>query len=180
MALNQYRYSTHISNCFQKGFYRQKRTGNSDFTPEHHNKHHAHSHYGSHRPKMPPPIFWERPYFPNWDPNVHYVNYHAQDDNYFDEYYNHRASHNDCCRYDSDNNMNVNKQQFMSPPPVSPSNYGAYCSNRFYTKPPPLQQHQCYSCERSTSSIAIPSASQFNKVLRTPFSVWMHFNLWFV
>ncbi|XP_055306993.1 uncharacterized protein LOC129571249 isoform X2 [Sitodiplosis mosellana] len=158
------------------GFHRPKRT---DFIPKYHNKHHPHmAHYNAHRPKMPPPIFWERPYFPSWDSNVHYANYHTQDDNYYDEYYNHRAAHNDCCRYDSDTNININKPKLMSPPPASPSNYGAYCSNRFYTKPTLIQQqqqqhqhqhqqqpHQCYSCERSTSSIAIPNAatSQFNK-----------------
>lgn len=135
----------------------------NDFIPKH--KHHPHNHYNPHRPKMPPPMLWERPCFPSWDPNVHFVNYHTQDDNYYDEYYNHRGAHNECCRYDSDNNINANKTKLMSPPPASPSNYGHYCSNRFYTKPSPV--HQCYSCERSTSSIAIPSASKFNKVQRT-------------
>lgn len=138
---------------------------------------------------MPPPIFWERPYFPSWDPNIHYANYHTQDDNYYDEYYNHRGAHNECCRYDSDTNLNINKPKLMSPPPASPSNYGGYCSNRFYTKPTPIQQqhqqqpHQCYSCERSASSIAIPNAAtpKFNKVQRTRFSsrneLWLEYCL---
>lgn len=154
-----------------KGFQRPKRVGSNDFITKHHNKHHVHAHYAPHRPKMPPPIFWERPnlYFPNWDPNVHYVNY--QDDNYFDDYYNHRQ-HNDCCRYDSDSNINANKPKLMSPPPASPSNYGAYCSNRFYTKP--TSMHQCYSCERSTSSLALPNPTKFNKVQRT---VWLSLNI---
>lgn len=147
------------------GFYHGKRIG-SDFVPKHHNKHHAHPHCAPRRPKMPPPIFWERPYFPAWDPNVHYANYHSQDDNYFDEYYNHRVAHNDCCRYDSDGNISVNKAKLMSPSPASPSNYSAYCANRFYTKPPPIH-HQCYSCERSSSSIAAQNPSKFNKVHRT-------------
>lgn len=132
---------------------------------KHHNKHHAHSHYNHQRPKFAPPIFWERPYFPNWDPNVHYVNYHNQDDNYFDDYYN-RATHNDCCRYDSDGNLNASKSKLMSPPPAAPSNYGAYCSSRFYQKPPPTM-HPCYSCERSSSSVALSNANKFNKVQRT-------------
>ncbi|XP_031616692.1 liprin-beta-2 isoform X5 [Contarinia nasturtii] len=144
------------------GVHRPKRMANSESIPKHHSKHHVHSHYTAHRPKMPPPIFWERPYFPSWDPNVHYINYHSQDDNYFNEFYNHRTSHNDCCRYDSDSNINVNQPKLLLPPSASPSNYGTYCSNRFYTKPPPIQ-HQCYPCNRSTSSIALPNASKFDK-----------------
>lgn len=129
-----------------------------------------HAHFNPPRPKLPQPVFWERPYFPSWDPNVHYVNYHSQDDNYFDDYYNHRQTHNDCCRYDSDSNINANNPKLMSPPAASPSNYGGYCSNRFYTKPPPM--HQCYSCERSTSQLAMSNASKFNKVQRN-YIYWM-------
>lgn len=131
---------------------------------KHHTKHHAHSHYNHHRPKFPPPILWERPYFPSWDSNVHYVNYHTQDDNYFDDYYN-RTAHNDCCRYDSDGNLNANKSKLMSPPPPAPpSNFGAYCSTGYYQKPAPL--HPCYSCERSASSLTLSNANKFNKVQR--------------
>lgn len=150
----------------KKGFQRPKRVASNDFIIKHHNKHHMHPppHYNPHRPKLPPPVFWERPCFPSWDPNVHYANYHSQDDNYFDDYYNHpqsHQSHNDCCRYDSDSNINTNK-----PSSATPSNYGAYCSNRFYSKPPTV--HQCYSCERSTSSsMAMPNSTKFNKVQRT-------------
>lgn len=151
-----------------QGFHRPKRGTSSDLMQKH-GKHHPQqpSHYNHHRPKFAPPIFWERPYFPSWEnPNVHYVNYHTQDDNYFDAYYN-RQSHNDCCRYDSEGNLNASKSKIMSPPTSAatpPSNCGAYCSNRFYTKPPPL--HQCYSCERSSSSQALKNAGQFsnNKV----------------
>lgn len=141
---------------------------------KHHTKqHHGHSHFNHHRPKYAPQIFWERPYFPSWDPNVHYVNYHTQDDNYYDEYYNRPPVHNDCCRYDSDGNLNANKSKLMSPPPATPPNYtGPYCSQRFYSKPTPM--HPCYSCERSSSSLALSNASaaaaaaaaatKFNKV----------------
>lgn len=136
-----------------------------------HVKHHPQPpshHYNHHRPKFAPPIYWERPYFPSWDPNVHYVNYHhTQDDNYFDDYYS-RQSHNDCCRYDSDGNLNGSKTKIMPPPTAAAApaaattspNCGVYCSNRFYTKPPPL--HPCYSCERSSSSQALTNASKFN------------------
>lgn len=120
-------------------------------------------HYNHHRPKFAPPIFWERPYFPSWDSNVHYVNYHTQDDNYFDDYYN-RQSYNDCCRYDSDGNLNASKTKIMPPPTAAAAatatNCGVCCSNRFYAKPPPL--HPCYSCERSSSSQALTNAAKFN------------------
>lgn len=139
----------------------------SDLLQKHVKHHPQQPHYNHHRPKFAPPVFWERPYFPSWDPNVHYqVNYHTQDDSYFDDYYN-RQLHNDCCRYDSDVNLNASKTKILSsptaaaPPPLTTSNCGAiYCSNRFYTKPPPL--HPCYSCERSSSSQALTNAAKFN------------------
>lgn len=126
-----------------------------DINQKQHTKRHVHPHYNHHQPKFAPPIFWERPYFPNWDPNVHYVNYHTKDDNYYDDYCN-QGRHNDCCRYDSDGNINLNKAKLMSPPPVVPPNYGGYCSTRFYQKPPPL--HPCYS------SSSLTNANNFNKV----------------
>lgn len=116
-----------------------------------------HSHH--HRPKMPPPIFWERPYFPNWEPNMHYQpNYlHTPDD--YDDYYR-RQAHNDYYRYDSDGTLNVNKTKLMSPPPLTSSPVDSNgitdcCSNRFYTKPVPIQHSYC-SCEKSASALAIP------------------------
>lgn len=124
-------------------------------------------HYNHHRPKFAPPIFWERPYFPSWDPSVHYVNYHTQDDNYFNDYYNRQSHSNDCCRYDSDGNLNAGKAKNMPPPSAAAAaaatspNCGVYCPNRYYSKPPPL--HPCYSCERSSSSQALTAnAAKFN------------------
>lgn len=130
-----------------KGYLRPKRI---DYVPKHHKKPHQEQH--SHqRSQYAAPVYWERPYFPNWDPNVHYANYHSQDDNYFDDCCKHQ--HTECWRNDSDSNVSANQPQLMP----SSSNYGSYCWNRFYKKSPP---HQCFSCETSTSSLAVASAKK--------------------
>lgn len=128
--------------------------------------HHTHQH---HRSKAPQ-IFWERPYFPHWDPNLsHCSNYHARsrEDVRMLEYNgnNHHRRHHDYYRCDSDGmlNMAVKKQRSPvingngnnGPANVNPRighmlNDDNNCCSRYYSKP--MSYKSCCPCENMSSS----------------------------
>lgn len=110
--------------------------------------------YHPHRPKVAQvPIFWERPHFPSWDPNLHY---HAPDSCHMDEYYRRQ---NDCYRYESDSILNISKGKRL--PSVEGNGLcHEYCASHFYAKP---AQTFC-TCEKAASSLGLPICSKFNQV----------------
>lgn len=124
---------------------------------------HAKSHkHHSHRPQIPPaPIFWERPHFPSWDPNLHY---HPPDNYQLDEYYRRQ---NDYYRYDSDSILNMNKAKLMSS--VDANGCNEYCANHFYSKP---IQTFC-TCEKSASSLGLPMWPKMNQVNHFPWTAFL-------
>lgn len=130
--------------------------------------HHAHQH---HRSKVPQ-IFWERPYFPHWDPNLsHCANHHAgsREDVRMLEYSggNHHRRHHDYYRCDSDGMLNMVVKKQRSPvinvngSGTSGTGIGgprnghmpgedSNCCNRYYSKPMPYKS--CCPCEYMNAS----------------------------
>lgn len=126
--------------------------------------HHTHQH---HRSKAPQ-IFWERPYFPHWDPNLsHCSNYHAgsREDVRLLEYNGNSAHrrHHDYYRCDSDGMLNMAVKKQRSPVinangstgsgGVHPRNGHLHaddnnCCSRYYPKP--VSFKSCCPCEYSS------------------------------
>lgn len=145
--------------------------------------HHAHQH---HRSKVPS-IFWERPYFPHWDPNLsHCANYYggSREDVRLMEYHggSHHRRHHDYSRCDSDGmlNMVVKKQRS---PVINGSNSGpangafpkfhmhgddTTCCNRYYSKPMPSKS--CCACEYVNTSSPPPLQWSKRSQVRNAFS----------
>lgn len=152
-----------------------KSGGNGNTNTSNSNKYHKHHSHAHHRSK-PPPIFWERPYFPHWEPdpqpcNNYYGGNGSREDVRMHEY---GRRHHDYYRYDSDGTINVAKQKMIltMPTGVGGTTMGNYSGDRightaddnccrYYKKPVPIKSY-C-PCEYNTTSTAPAPAPSWAK-----------------
>lgn len=167
--------STDFAESTSKSHHLHHKNGNASGNGIAANKysHHVHQH---HRSKAPQ-IFWERPYFPHWDPNLsHCANYHptSRDDIRMHEYNgnnHHHRRHHDYYRCDSDGMLNMAVKKQRSPVINANGSTGTgnvstrnghmitgsggggddnNCCNHYYSKPMPYKA--CCPCEYMNSS----------------------------
>lgn len=142
-------------------------------------RHHKHQHVGGngnvasqHHRSNQPQVFWERPFFPHWEPiPSHCKNYHsisnrdivsAPDDRIRREDARMRRDftrmHHDYYRYDSDSVTNLNRQNSNScsnpslrgdyiPRPPSHAYNDDVCCTRYYKKPKPVKNYCPCGCK---------------------------------